>query len=94
MAKVNVLFVSVENATRSQIAKAYLEHEAGDIFEVDCAGLEPSHEINPLAVKVLQEDGIELKEFESNDVFELFKEERPYLYVITVCDEKSGEQCV
>jgi protein-tyrosine-phosphatase len=55
-----VLFVCVHNAGRSQMAAAYLQHLAGDRIEVLSAGSEPADRVNPAAVEVMREDGIDL----------------------------------
>ena len=60
MAKPTVLFVCVHNAGRSQMAAGYLQHLAGDRVEVLSAGSKPGHEINPLAVAAMAEEGIDI----------------------------------
>lgn len=56
----SVLFVCVHNAGRSQMAAALLRHLAGDRIEVRSAGTEPADQINPAAVAVMAEWGIDL----------------------------------
>lgn len=58
--KPTVLFVCVHNAGRSQMAAGYLSHLAGDAVEVLSAGSEPADAINPIAVQVMAEDGIDI----------------------------------
>jgi arsenate reductase len=55
-----VLFVCVHNAGRSQMAAAYLQHLAGDRVEVRSGGTEPADQVNPVAVAVMREEGIDL----------------------------------
>jgi protein-tyrosine-phosphatase len=55
-----VLFVCVHNAGRSQMAAGYLHHLAGDRIEVLSAGTQPADEVNPAAVAVMAEDGIDI----------------------------------
>ncbi|UIN31462.1 arsenate reductase ArsC [Microbacterium binotii] len=55
-----VLFVCVHNAGRSQMAAGYLRALAGDRIEVFSAGSEPGNAINPAAVAVMAEEGIDL----------------------------------
>ena len=55
-----VLFVCVHNAGRSQIAAGLLRDLAGDDVRVETAGSAPADEINPLAVQVMAERGIDL----------------------------------
>ncbi len=55
-----VLFLCRENARRSQMAEAFLQHYAGDCFDAHSAGEEPAPEIDPLTVEVMAEKGIDL----------------------------------
>ncbi|MBF4562979.1 arsenate reductase ArsC [Microbacterium sp. VKM Ac-2870] len=55
-----VLFVCVHNAGRSQMAAGYLRALAGDRIDVFSAGSEPGDRINPAAVAVMAEEGIDL----------------------------------
>ena len=57
-----LLFVCVQNAGRSQIAAALAAHLAPGKVHVRSAGSQPTGELNPLAVQVLAERGIELTE--------------------------------
>lgn len=58
--KPSVLFVCVHNAGRSQMAAGWLRHFAGDDVEVRSAGSEPADQINPAAVEVMREVGIDI----------------------------------
>jgi arsenate reductase (thioredoxin) len=55
-----VLFVCIHNAGRSQMAAGYLRHLAGDRIEVLSAGSEPGDRINPMAVRAMAEEGIDI----------------------------------
>ncbi len=55
-----VLFVCVHNAGRSQMAAGFLQTLAGDRIEVLSAGSAPKDEINPVAVEVMAEVGIDI----------------------------------
>jgi arsenate reductase (thioredoxin) len=55
-----VLFVCVHNAGRSQMAAGYLRHLAGDRVTVLSAGSAPGDSLNPAAVAVMAEDGIDI----------------------------------
>ncbi|MCX4967519.1 arsenate reductase ArsC [Streptomyces sp. NBC_00654] len=55
-----VLFVCVHNAGRSQMAAAWLTHLAGDRVEVRSAGSAPGDAVNPAAVEVMAEVGIDI----------------------------------
>ncbi len=56
----SVLFVCVHNAGRSQMAAGYLTHLTGGAIEVRSAGSEPADQVNPMAVQVMAEDGIDI----------------------------------
>ncbi|NNG35086.1 arsenate reductase ArsC [Nakamurella sp. DB0629] len=60
VSKPSVLFVCVHNAGRSQMAAGYLTHLTGDQIEVRSAGSQPADQINPIAVAVMAEDGIDI----------------------------------
>ena len=90
--KRKVLFVCVQNSARSQMAEELLKNMAGDQFEVESAGLEPST-INPLTIKIMKEEGIYPSNKQTNDAFEFFKEGREYDYVIIVCGKDGEEKC-
>ena len=87
-----VLFVCVHNSARSQMAEALMNKYWGDRFEAHSAGLEPG-ELNPLAVESLKELGLDISHKGTQDVFEIYKSGQMFSYVITVCDETSGERC-
>ncbi|MFC8715155.1 arsenate reductase ArsC [Streptomyces sp. NPDC057197] len=59
-ARPSVLFVCVHNAGRSQMAAAWLAHLAGDRVEVRSAGSAPADAVNPVAVAVMAEVGIDI----------------------------------
>ena len=58
----SVLFVCVHNAGRSQMAAGLLAKLAGDRVTVRSAGSAPAEEINPAAVQVMAEMGIDLSQ--------------------------------
>jgi arsenate reductase len=86
---VRVLFVCTHNSARSQIAEALLHREGGPGFEVSSAGTEATR-VNPLAIQVLAELGIDWSDRHSKSVDELL--DQPFDWVITVCDE-AREAC-
>ena len=89
MSKQKVLFICTHNSARSQMSEAYLRKLAGDRFEVESGGFEPTT-INPLAVEVMKEEDIDISGNKTNSVFELYKEGRLYDYVITVCHDSEN----
>jgi protein-tyrosine-phosphatase len=58
--KASVLFVCVHNAGRSQMAAGFLSHFAGDRVQVLSAGTAPKEQVNPVAVEVMAEAGIDV----------------------------------
>jgi arsenate reductase len=74
------------------MAEAYLKKFAGDLFQVESAGLEPG-KLNPYVVRALQEEGIDISSQKTQSVFELYKAGRLYRYVITVCSKEAAERC-
>ena len=63
MEKPTVLFVCVHNAGRSQMAAGYLRELGGGNVRVLSAGSEPAEMINPQAVAVMAEEGIDIASF-------------------------------
>ena len=90
--KIKVLFVCIHNSARSQMAEAFLNHHASEIFQAQSAGLEPG-KLNPLVVLAMSQMEIDLSQNTTNSVFDFLKEGRTYNYVITVCDESNSERC-
>jgi protein-tyrosine-phosphatase len=58
--KPRVLFVCVHNAGRSQMAAGFLRRLGGDRIDVRSAGSEPADQVNPNAVAVMAEEGIDI----------------------------------
>lgn len=56
----SILFVCIHNAGRSQMAAAFARQLGGDAVEVLSAGSEPAAMVNPRAVAVMAEVGIDL----------------------------------
>ena len=92
MDKTKILFVCIHNSARSQMAEAFVNTYHSDKFIAESAGLEPGT-LNPLVVKSMAEIGIDISKNLTKDVFEFFKKGNLYSYVITVCDEASGQRC-
>lgn len=85
----NILVLCTGNSCRSQLAEGYLRHFHGTAATIYSAGIE-THGVNPRAIAVMAEDGIDISMHTSNHVDE-------YLHisfdlVLTVCDHAS-EQC-
>jgi arsenate reductase (thioredoxin) len=86
---IKILVLCTGNSCRSQIAEAYLLYYAAYKAEVYSAGLE-THGVNPKAIQVMKEDGIDISNHTSNNVSEY--NDIDFDYVITVCDN-ANEQC-
>ncbi|MBC7572518.1 MAG: arsenate reductase ArsC [Spirosoma sp.] len=85
----NILVLCTGNSARSQMAHGYLHYFAGGSARVYSAGVAP-HGVNPLAIQVMAEDGIDISHHTSNHADEYTS--LPLDYVITVCDN-AREQC-
>lgn len=68
--KLNVLFLCTSNSCRSQMAEGWAHHLKGDVIEAYSAGVEP-HDIDPNAVKVMAEVGVDICHHKSQHVEEL-----------------------
>ena len=84
-----ILVLCTGNSCRSQMAEGYLRHFAGSRAEVYSAGIE-THGVNPRAIDIMQEDGIDISGHTSNNIDE-YRDIR-FDYVITVCDH-AKERC-
>jgi arsenate reductase len=89
MIKTKVLFVCTENSSRSQMAEGFLRHLGGDRFDVFSAGAQPTG-LNPAAVEVMKELGIDISGQHAKDVAEFLGQS--FQYVVRVCD-KVREKC-
>ena len=81
--KETVLFICTHNSARSQIAEGFLRSFYADRYEAHSAGTEPSS-VNPHAVQVMTEIGIDISSQRSKGIDEFINKEIDY--VITVCD--------
>jgi len=87
--KKKVLFICTHNSVRSQIAEGLLNYMYGDKYEAYSAGTQPTR-VNPYAIKVMQEIGIDISCHYSKSVQEFLNQDIDY--VITVCDN-ANETC-
>ncbi|MBK8226518.1 MAG: arsenate reductase ArsC [Flavobacteriales bacterium] len=84
-----ILVLCTGNSCRSQIAHGYLQHFGGSAVEVLSAGVE-THGVNPRAIAIMKEDGIDISRHTSNNVDEY--RDLAFDHVITVCDN-AKERC-
>ena len=87
--KRRVLILCTGNSARSQMAEGLLRDMDTERFEVQSAGTEPGR-LNPLAVRAMQELGVDISAHRSKSVDEFRGQE--FDYVITVCDN-AKENC-
>ena len=80
--KLNILFLCTGNSCRSQMAEGWAKALKGDCVEAYSAGIE-THGLNPLAVKVMAEAGVDISAHRSKNVSDLMHV--PLDYVVTVC---------
>jgi arsenate reductase (thioredoxin) len=87
--KKRILILCTGNSCRSQIAEGYVRHFFGDRVDVYSAGVE-THGVNPRAVAVMREDGIDISSHTSDHVDKYL--DINFDYIFTVCDHAS-ERC-
>ncbi len=83
--KRNILFLCVANSARSQMAEGLARHFFGDLFNVQSAGSKPT-KVNPLAIQVMSEIGIDISNQHSKSVDEIDSDSIDA--VITLCAEE------
>jgi len=82
--KPRVLFLSIRNSVRGQMAEGFLRSLAGDRFVATSGGIESAGEIHPMAAEVMAEEGIDITTQRPKNVVEWFREH--FAYVITLAD--------
>jgi len=85
----NILVLCTGNSCRSQMAHGYLESFVKGKATIYSAGIE-THGLNPGAVSIMKEDGIDISKHTSNHVDEYSNID--FDYIITVCDH-ANEHC-
>lgn len=86
----NVLVLCTGNSCRSQMAQGYLNHLLDNTsVNVFSAGIE-THGLNPSAVAIMEEDGVDISNHTSNHVDEYYQID--FDFIITVCDH-ANENC-
>lgn len=93
----HVLILCTHNSARSVLAEAMLNHWAGRLgkdVKAHSAGSSPSGRINPLAIEVLRNAGVETEGYRSKSWDEFSGAGATHLsVVITVCDSAAAESC-
>ncbi len=85
--KTKVLFLCTGNSCRSQIAEGWARHLKDDEIDAYSAGIE-KHGINPLAIKVMAEAGVDISGQRSKVIDEL--QGAHFDYVVTLCGHANG----
>jgi arsenate reductase len=83
MEKPLVLVLCTGNSCRSHLAEGILRAAAGDLFEVASAGSKPAGYVHPLAIRAMQEIGLDISGHRSKHLDEFLS--RKVETVITVC---------
>ena len=87
--RLKVLFLCTGNSCRSQMAEGWTRALKGDRIDAYSAGIE-THGLNPLAVRVMAEAGVDISGHKSKTVAELPVPD--FDFVVTVCD-RAREAC-
>jgi arsenate reductase (thioredoxin) len=89
MKKLKILFLCTGNSCRSQMAEGWARHLQSDRIEAYSAGI-TTHGLNPNAVKVMAEAGVDISGHKSKNVDAV--KDVPFDYVVTVCGN-ANETC-
>ncbi len=89
MGKPKILFLCTGNSCRSQMAEGWTRALKGDQLEAYSAGIQPKG-VDPRAVQVMAEAGIDISNQSSKDIDSLGNLE--FEYVVTLCDN-ARESC-
>jgi arsenate reductase (thioredoxin) len=84
-----VLILCTGNSCRSQMAEGFLRKYAGDRYEIHSAGTEPAEHVNPLAVQVMAEMGIDISDQQPKHLRD-FLGRAPVRHLLIVCDKANG----
>jgi arsenate reductase len=87
--KLKILFLCTGNSCRSQMAEGFARKLKNDQIEPYSAGIE-THGLNPNAVKVMAESGVDISHHQSKQVDDL--KDIQFDYVVTVCGH-ANENC-
>ena len=88
--KVQVLFICTGNSARSQMSEGILRSKAGDMVDVYSGGTFPTKRVNPFAVKVMAENGIDISNHYPKSLDQYLTKELDI--IVTTCD-KAKQSC-
>lgn len=83
--KERILFLSLENACRSQMLEAWLRHMAPERYDVCSAGTQPAAAVHPLAIEIMREVDIDISGQHPRPIQEVM--DKPFDLVIAVSEE-------
>ncbi|MBN1409778.1 MAG: arsenate reductase ArsC [Spirochaetales bacterium] len=89
--KIRILFLCTGNSCRSQMAEGWARHLKGEILDPYSAGIE-IHGLNPNAVKVMKEAGVDISGHKSKNVTDFLRDGSEFDFVVTVCGH-ANETC-
>ena len=84
-----VLILCTGNSCRSQIAEGFLRKYQSNDFDVHSAGTDPKDEVHPLAIKVMQEIGVDISG-QSPKAIEGYLGHAPVTHLLIVCDKANS----
>ncbi len=88
--KLNVIFVCSGNSCRSQMAEGWVRHLHAEKLRPFSAGIKPRPRVDPLAIAVMKEAGVDIAGQETHAVEEFLLQNIDF--AITVCDD-AAESC-
>lgn len=79
-----ILFICTGNSCRSQMAEGWVRYLKKDVLQPSSAGIE-KHGLDPLAIKVMNEVGVDISKQTSKLINEL--KDKDFDYVVTICED-------
>ena len=90
----NALFLCTGNSARSLLAEAILDRIGDGRIHAFSAGSQPTGQVHPLAIEVLQKHGHDVSTLRSKSWEEFEQPGAPTLdFIFTVCDRAAAEKC-
>ncbi|WP_216291366.1 arsenate reductase ArsC [Polynucleobacter sp. 15G-AUS-farblos] len=94
MKQYNILFLCTHNSARSIIGEALASTHPSGKLRGFSAGSTPGTSVNPYAVQIAKELGLDIALLKSKSWDVYVKSDAPKMdFIITVCDNAAGEQC-